>query len=535
MAERKRCAIYTRKSTDEGLDQDFNSLDAQREACAAYILSQSAEGWEQVDEHYDDGGWSGGSMARPALKQLLADIEADMVDIIVVYKVDRLTRSLADFAKIVEILDASEASFVSVTQAFNTTNSMGRLTLNVLLSFAQFEREVTGERIRDKIAASKKKGMWMGGPVPLGYDARDRRLCINAGEAATVRHIYDRYVALRSIPKLMDELAESDHRTKVRTMKTGRKVGGIKFAAGPLSHVLRNRIYLGEVNHKGLSYPGEHDAIIDQDLFDRVQHMLATNRRQRSIGTHLKVPNLLKGMVVDPDGRPMMPVHSKKGSKHYRYYITRLKPGDDKTSAIRVPARELERLILSEFSSRLSHYQSDGNHDAAAIEKLSHESKVFNDRLEATSIQEQRESLLELEAGVELFEKSIGLTFKLPSEERRRTFGINAKLVRRGMDLRIASSPDRGAAVQDADPVLVRLVTHGFAARRHLLDNEPCAMIKDYTRRHLNRLAKLSYLAPDIIASIMSGTQPPELTGRKLLRLANLPVDWAEQRTQLGF
>lgn len=313
MADRKRCAIYTRKSTEEGLEQDFNSLDAQREACAAYVLSQAHEGWEQVSEHYDDGGWSGGSMDRPALKQLLADVSANKVDIIVVYKVDRLTRSLADFAKIVEILDGNDASFVSVTQAFNTTNSMGRLTLNVLLSFAQFEREVTGERIRDKIAASKKKGMWMGGPVPLGYDAVDQRLQVNPAEAETVRHVFRRYAALRSIPKLIDELALSRHRTKVRIWKNGRKVGGIKFAAGPLGHMLKNRLYLGEINHKGESYPGEHEAIIDSELFDRVQRTLSRNRRNRSVGTQLKVPNLLKGMVSDPDGRPMMPVHSKKG------------------------------------------------------------------------------------------------------------------------------------------------------------------------------------------------------------------------------
>ena len=535
MAERKRCAIYTRKSTEEGLEQDFNSLDAQREACAAYILSQAAEGWEQVDEHYDDGGWSGGSMVRPALKQLLADVEAGKIDIIVVYKVDRLTRSLADFAKIVDILDAKEASFVSVTQAFNTTNSMGRLTLNVLLSFAQFEREVTGERIRDKIAASKKKGIWMGGPVPLGYDARDRRLCVNESEAATVRHIFERYTALQSIPKLIDDLAASDHRTRKRVMKSSRETGGVKFAAGPLSHILRNRIYLGEVNHKGASYPGEHEAIIDQSRFDEVQQILATNRRDRSIGRHLKATNLLKGMIIDPDGRPMMPVHSLKGSKRYRYYITRLKPGDDKLSALRVPAHELEQLIMSEVSAQLLNWQTDGSCDAAQIEKQLEEVKAFVERLNKPSVLQQREALLDLSTCIQLCDESVKLTFKLLSDSRSVMIDIAAKLVRRGMDLRIASAPGRGDPVQNADPVLVRLVTHGFAAQRLFVEKEPCEMIESYTRRHLNRLVKISYLAPDIISSIMTGKQPPDLTGRKLLRMANLPINWTDQRKQLGF
>jgi site-specific DNA recombinase len=535
VAERKRCAIYTRKSTEEGLEQDFNSLDAQREACAAYILSQAAEGWEQVDEHYDDGGWSGGRMERPALKQLLTHVEAGKVDIIVVYKVDRLTRSLADFAKIVDILDAKEASFVSVTQAFNTTNSMGRLTLNVLLSFAQFEREVTGERIRDKIAASKKKGMWMGGPVPLGYDARERRLCVNEYEAATVRHIFKRYTALQSIPKLIDDLAASDHRTRKRVMKSSRETGGVKFAAGPLSHILRNRIYLGEVSHKGTSYPGEHEAIIEQSLFDQVQQILATNRRDHSIGRHLKVPGLLKGMITDPGDRPMMPTHSLQGSKRYRYYITRLKPGDDKSSAIRVPAHELEQLIMSEISAQLLNWQTDGSCDAEQIEKQLEEAKAFVERLNQPSVLQQREALLDLSTGINLCDESVKLTFKLPSDSRSQTIDIVAKLVRRGSDLRIASTPGKDGPIQEPDPVLVRLVTHGFAAQRHLVENEPCELVESYTRRHLNRLVKISYLAPDIISSIISGTQPPDLTGRKLLRMANLPIDWAEQRGQLGF
>ncbi len=255
---RKRCAVYTRKSTEDGLEQDFNSLDAQREACSAYILSQASEGWEAVHELYDDGGWSGGNMDRPALTQLLEDIKAGKVDVIVVYKVDRLTRNLADFAKIVEILDAHDASFVSVTQAFNTTTSMGRLTLNVLLSFAQFEREVTGERIRDKIAASKKKGLWMGGNVPFGYEVTDRKLIVNAAEADIVRYMFRRYGELRSVPLLVDELDAKRIRTRQRTMKGGRIVGGGAFRTGALTQLLKNPVYAGKVRHKDDIHEGAH-------------------------------------------------------------------------------------------------------------------------------------------------------------------------------------------------------------------------------------------------------------------------------------
>ncbi|WP_340587291.1 recombinase family protein [Erythrobacter alti] len=265
MTDRKRCAIYTRKSTEEGLEQAFNSLDAQREACAAYVMSQAHEGWELGGELYDDGGWSGGNMDRPGLQQLLADVEAGKVDVIVVYKVDRLTRNLADFARIVDKLDKADASFVSVTQAFNTTTSMGRLTLNVLLSFAQFEREVTGERIRDKVAASKRKGMWMGGPVPLGYDLDDRKLLPHPTEAAQVRLIFERYVALRSISALAEDLAGRGIRTRLRTYRDGQTKGGIHFTKGPLALLLKNPIYLGKVRHDGELYEGEHEQIVPQD------------------------------------------------------------------------------------------------------------------------------------------------------------------------------------------------------------------------------------------------------------------------------
>ncbi len=297
----RRCAIYTRVSSDQGLEQDFNSLDAQREACEAYIKSQASEGWILARGRYDDGGFSGGSLARPALQQLLDAVRANKFDIIVVYKVDRLTRSLADFAKLVELFDAQGVSFVSVTQSFNTTTSMGRLTLNVLLSFAQFEREVTGERIRDKIAASKKKGIWVGGVLPLGYEVKDRKLLIVEDEAATVRLIFKRYLALGSMLALLAELRERGIRTRVRALSNGRVIGGVYFTKGPLAHLLKNRMYLGELNHCGESYPAEHPPIIDRQTFEAVQARLAENL---AAYRQTRTPSnaLLLGKIFDDKG-----------------------------------------------------------------------------------------------------------------------------------------------------------------------------------------------------------------------------------------
>ena len=302
-APKLRCAIYTRKSSEEGLEQEFNSLQAQREACEAFITSQKGEGWQTLPAHYDDGGWSGGTLDRPALQRLLADIRASKVDVVVVYKIDRLTRSLLDFAKIVEVFDAHGVSFVSVTQAFNTSTSMGRLTLNVLLSFAQFEREVTGERIRDKIAASKQKGMWMGGFVPLGYDVKDRMLVINKEEAESVRFIFRRYLELGSVYKLKAELDAKRITSKRRLNANGKARGGRPIAAGALYHLLQNPIYCGRIGHKGQSYEGMHEAIIEPELWEAVQRSLEGNSRERRNGTSAKEPSLLAGLIVDAEGK----------------------------------------------------------------------------------------------------------------------------------------------------------------------------------------------------------------------------------------
>ena len=352
-----RCAIYTRKSTEEGLEQDFNSLDAQREACTAFIASQKHEGWVALPSHYDDGGYSGGTLERPALQRLLADIRGSKVDVVVVYKIDRLTRSLLDFAKIVEVFDAHGASFVSVTQAFNTATSMGRLTLNVLLSFAQFEREVTGERIRDKIAASKKKGMWMGGYPPLGYDVKDRKLVVNEAEAETVSYIFRRYRELRSVRLLKEHLDQAGIVSKRRLAPDGRPYGGKPFARGALYHMLQNRIYRGEIVHKDQAYPGEHTPIIDDDLWQEVQTTLAANRVDRGAGKGNNHVSLLAGLIYDAHGEPMTPSHAVKKGVRYRYYVSKsLLTGGVKAErrGQRIPASHIEALVTGQIRAWLA-------------------------------------------------------------------------------------------------------------------------------------------------------------------------------------
>src|SRR5579862_4158432 len=337
-----RCAIYTRKSSEEGLEQSFNSLDAQREACEAFILSQRHEGWRMLPAHYDDGGYSGGNMERPALKRLLEDIQAKKVNVIVVYKVDRLTRSLADFVKIVEALDARGVSFVSVTQQFNTTTSMGRLTLNVLLSFAQFEREVTGERIRDKVAASKKKGMWMGGPVPLGYDLASRKLVINPKEAKIVREIFEQYLSLGSVAKLKKYLERRRIRTKIRTSADGHAFGGKPYSRGALYKLLNNRLYIGQIAHRGETYAGQHPAIISEEIWKKVSALLDANNQGRRQPGRTLVPSILAGLVFGAEGDRYTPTHAVKDERRYRYYTSQavIQKRKKASHLDRIPAKE---------------------------------------------------------------------------------------------------------------------------------------------------------------------------------------------------
>jgi DNA invertase Pin-like site-specific DNA recombinase len=345
-----RCAIYTRVSTDERLDMEFNSLDAQREAALAYIQSQKHEGWLLVGDRYDDGGFSGGSMDRPALQRLLRDVESGRIDVIVVYKVDRLSRSLTDFARIVEVFEKNKASFVSITQQFNTTTSMGRLTLNILLSFAQFEREVIGERIRDKFAASRRKGMWMGGMPPLGYDVRDRKLVRNETEAELVRLIFARFLKLGSATELARELRKAGHTTKCWTTQDGKHRQGKSIDKGALYKILHNRIYLGEAMHKGTSHPGEHDAIVDGETWDKVHAILAENARRRSNVTRAQTPALLKGLIFAPGGHAMTPSHSRKAGKLYRYYVATdaIRLGHADCPVRSVPAAEIEDAVVAQ-------------------------------------------------------------------------------------------------------------------------------------------------------------------------------------------
>jgi site-specific DNA recombinase len=359
---RLRCAIYTRKSSEEGLDMEFNSLDAQREACESYIASQRSEGWAAVRERYDDGGFSGGTLERPALKQLLNDIENGLIDVIVVYKIDRLSRSLMDFARLVEVFDRNNVTFVSVTQSFNTTTSMGRLTLNILLSFAQFEREVIGERIRDKVAASRKRGMWMGGSVPFGYDVRERKLVVNSDEAATVRRIFERFVELGSATALARELRRDGIRNKQGTL----------IDKGYLYRLLNNRVFRGEAVHKGNIYAGEHEAIISDELWDQVHSIMQESPRKRAIGTRTQESALLKGLIFSETGAAMTPTSTKKGARRYRYYVSmdviRNREDDETASPMRLAAGMVEDAVIAEIR-RVLQTPEIVSHVAAALKE----------------------------------------------------------------------------------------------------------------------------------------------------------------------
>ncbi len=558
MAEKiQRCAVYTRKSTEDGLEQEFNSLDAQYEACTAYALSQRHEGWIVVPERYDDGGFSGGSMQRPGLKRLLADIAAGKVDIILVYKIDRLTRSLADFAKIVEVLDAAGASFVSITQSFNTTTSMGRLTLNMLLSFAQFEREVTGERIRDKIAASKRKGMWMGGPVPLGYEVEARKLVINPQEAELVRQIYQSYLEMSSVVELADELNRQGHRTKVQKRASGPHRGGCIFRRGTLYHLLSNRIYLGQMVHKGEHFAGEHPAIVPQDLWDKVQEKLKANASGTSRRLRSQQPSLLVGLVFDGEGRSMTPSHATKPGKRYRYYVTRPDQLDD-APAWRVSAHDLERLVCERLSDLLTDQQflcdlAEGN-TADVIQQVLARADIMAATLRSGSAREQAGMLPAMIARIDLHEAGIDLTVdksllgsSLGLEAAADTANLQliltlpATKVRRGHQLRLVILGPQTISIDQAtrDDRLVALVAEAYQARQMILASPDqsiaaIAASNGRCRTRLGKLAAIGCLAPDIVTAIVEGRQPATLTARTLQDI-DLPLAWADQRALLGY
>ena len=518
-APSRRCAIYTRKSSEEGLEQDFNSLHAQREACAAYVLSQAGEGWSELAAAYDDGGFSGGSMERPGLQRLMADVDARRIDVVVVYKVDRLTRSLADFAKIVERFDAAGVSFVSVTQAFNTTTSMGRLTLNVLLSFAQFEREVTGERIRDKIAASKAKGMWMGGNVALGYEPVGRTLQVNEAEAEMVRHIFRRYLELGSVHALRDNLEATGVRSKQRTTRSGKVIGGAVLGRGQLFHLLSNRLYLGQIAHKDRVFPGQHAAIVDPALFDQVQRRLAQNAgpaRRARIGLEPLLPRTpLAGLVFDDAGNRMTHIAARKGQgRVYRYYVsTAVQQGrrDLAGSLGRIPAPALEELVRD----RLQRLGAD--HGAIRRVEIGRRRMVLVLEAEAVSDQAELRPTDRLERGAH----EIVLT-------------VAASMRWRG-GAKTAIGPDSVSAIEAKHvdlPLLKALIKAEGWKRR--LEQEGVTMnaladAEAVHRAYAQRVVRLAWLCPILKRAILEGDEPGKLTLTRLLQ-EEIPLGWADQQ-----
>ena len=540
MADHVRCAIYTRKSTEEGLEQEFNSLDAQREACAAYILSQKHEGWSANADIYDDGGYSGGNMQRPGLVQLMADVAAGKVNVIVVYKVDRLTRSLADFARIVDVLDAASASFVSVTQSFNTTTSMGRLTLNVLLSFAQFEREVTGERIRDKIAASKRKGMWMGGPVPLGYDVIDRKLIVNQLEADQVRHIMDRYIEVGSVRSIVDELAAAGFRTKLRPLRNGTSIGGVPFSRGGLFHLLSNCVYVGEVRHKGATYDGQQDAIVERELWERVQAALADKAPARTRRENIRHPSILAGLVHDGHGRQMTPSHAVKQAKRYRYYMTRERRAGT-PATWRVPAHDLEQLVIARLCR---HLVEDRNVDRESSLDVHDDAQRHNvarvAQLTDGSDLERTDAIQSLVVRIDVRRECIELVTWQNKDGENEVLIAAATLIRSGRQTRLVPPGAQTGDSQILDEGLVRLIANAHSARLAIFSSAGFAIAAiaeqcGFTPHYFAQLTRLGGLAPDIVTAILEGRQPANLTRTRLARTKALPLDWNEQRRMFGF
>jgi DNA invertase Pin-like site-specific DNA recombinase len=530
----KRCAIYTRKSSEEGLDQDFNSLDAQCEACAAYIASQRAEGWKGLPTTYNDGGFSGGSMDRPALQRLLTDIQANKIDVIVVYKIDRLTRSLTDFARMVELFERHQVSFVSVTQAFNTTTSMGRLTLNVLLSFAQFEREVTGERIRDKIAASKAKGMWMGGNLPLGYDQPDsgsRTLKVNPAEAETVRRIFAAYLELGSVHALARRLREEGIHSKRYVTVRGHLRGGAYFGRGALFHLLRNQVYLGKITHRGESHPGLHPAIIDKETFEFTQAKLdAQTRRPQDPGPSQagsKTHSPVARRIFDGDGQPMVPAFAYgRGGKLYRYYVSASLHRGGKNPSIdtlprRVAATAIEAYLTTSLAKLLPVPASKPQPDAclALISRV----EVHADHLTVTLP-------ARLWPAVEA-KLSSGVTIT-PDHDDPTKFRLT-------LPFRVSTQRGRTELVAgdqsgpSPNPTLNRALRQAYALLgRH--DAGASSIMTVPTSTYQRRLLCLAFLAPDIQEAILTGRQPLGLTLNDLMD-RNLPPVWPNQRKTLGF
>ena len=553
----KRCAIYTRKSSEEGLEQDYNSLHAQREACEAFIKSQAGEGWKLIKTPYDDGGFSGGTMERPALQRLLAHIREGLIDVVVVYKVDRLTRALADFAKMVELFDAQKVSFVAVTQQFNTTTSMGRLTLNVLLSFAQFEREVAGERIRDKVAASKRKGMWMGGRVPMGYDLRERKLLINHEEARIVKHIFERYLELGGVRSLKHDLEARGIVSGIKVSKTGNSRGGKPFSRGALYHLLSNPIYLGELRHKRDRHPGQHQALISRELWERVQERLQNRAARSGEGPKTEAQqSSLAGKLFDETGEPLYVQGAAKGRRRYRYYVSRkLVRGEtaEGEQTWRLPASELERSVLAAAQSLLGDRASlaDALEDSlTGAERLAvalRSARGWLERLRSGT--EANSALSQLAERIEISSEGFRLSVKLPvasSDEQGESAASDSvalakffpiKLKRRGVELRMVLEGD--ATSGRVDLPLLRAVARARRWSQELVSGRvqsvgELAERERIDRRSVRRLLRLGFLSPRIIEAIAEGRQPPDLSVIKLTRRIDLPLIWSAQEQSLG-
>ena len=552
----RRCAIYTRKSTEEGLEQDFNSLHAQREACEAFIKSQAGEGWKMIKTAYDDGGYSGGTIERPALQRLLADIRAGLIDVVVVYKVDRLTRSLADFAKMVELFDAQRVSFVAVTQQFNTTTSMGRLTLNVLLSFAQFEREVIGERIRDKIAASKRKGMWVGGGLPMGYEVRERRLVVNHSQAQTVRQIFERYLELGSVRVLKRDFDQRGIVSGLKISKSGKQRGGKPFSRGALYHLLSNPIYPGEIRHKNERHPGQHEAIVSRELWERVQERLRNRAVRRGEGRKTEAPRSpLAGKLFDEKGEPLYVQGAAKGHRRYRYYVSRklVRSGpEDAEHGWRLSAPEVERSvsaaarqILADRDAIAQAVEESGS-DAHRLPAVLKSAQAWSERLRTK--REAAAALADLIERTDLSRDGIRVTLKVPippAEEQKGapplhivlTRFVPMQMKRRGVEMRMVLEGD--ATPVRVDLPLLKAVARARRWSQDLIAGRvqsvsEIARREELDRRSVHRLLRLGFLSPRIVEAIAEGRQPPDLTVIGLSRRVDLPLLWRAQEQALG-
>ncbi len=557
---RVKCAIYTRKSSEEGLDQSFNSLDAQREACEAYIRSQKHEGWVGLATKYDDGGFSGGNMDRPALTKLMGDIAEGKVNTVVVYKVDRLTRSLADFAKIIEQFDSKGVTFVSVTQQFNTTTSMGRLTLNVLLSFAQFEREVTGERIRDKIAASKAKGMWMGGRVPVGYDLRDRRLYINPEEAEQVREIFRQYLRLRTVPSLAAYLNRTDIRTKVRIGADGRKAGGQHYFRGGLYQLLRNHIYIGEIEHKGAVYPGEHDAILDRELWDQVQELLDNNRQGTRNRSRTASGSMLTGRLFSESGVRYIPTNTQKGGRRYHYYTSQavIKGGTKEGSIGRLPAPATENAVAARIQVLLESPAEvlDGlkRTDLPDLDyqKLLKRAKQMSSDWPRMAQSERADLICAVLHRVIVHESSIELQITLDSlvqvlsgkppvgeskSTNPQTLSLKASFrhIPQGNALKLVIGNDRTESAAGKEAI-AKAIARSRSWYDQIVQGRACglldlARLQGLTHRYVKSIFPLAFLGPESVEFLLNNREGQSRTLDSLM--SRVPMRWNEQRAFL--